>query len=47
MFQAGYPTYSRKVTTEEKDLKGLRESQTLEGVSGKEEASFCDTFWDA
>jgi hypothetical protein len=36
---AGYPTYSRKVTTEKKDLKGLRGSQTLEGVIDQEEAN--------
>jgi hypothetical protein len=39
--------YSRKVTTEKKDLKGLRGSQTSEGVSDQEEARFRDTLQDA
>jgi hypothetical protein len=47
LFWAGYPTYSRKVTTEKKDLKGLRGSQTSEGVSDQEEARFRDTLQDA
>jgi hypothetical protein len=39
VFQEGY---HRK-----KDLKGLRGSQTSEGVSDQEEARFCDTLQDA
>jgi hypothetical protein len=43
LFQEGYLMYSRKVTTEKQDLKGLKGSETSEGVSDKEEAMFHDT----
>jgi hypothetical protein len=47
MFRASYPMYSKKVTIEKQDLKGLRGSQTSEGVGDQEEARFCDTLQDA
>jgi hypothetical protein len=47
MFQASYPTYSRKVTIEKQDLKGFGGSQTSEGFSDQEEARFRDTLQDA
>jgi hypothetical protein len=44
LFRAGYPTYSRKVTTKKQDLKGLGGSQTSEGVNDQEEVRFRDIF---